>query len=147
MKFLKFLLVAMVLPSLAVCQQPKSSVNSSVDGSFIAVVDTVNLGEVTIDDLSDDFGKIQISVKNTGTKPLIVNKVLGCCGTNIKEWPKAPILPGKEGVIKVEFRTEIRPQIISRTVTIESNAVNRKIAKVAILGVVVENKKSNEIVL
>jgi hypothetical protein len=37
MKFLKFLLVAMVLPSLAVCQQPKGSVNSSVDGSFIAV--------------------------------------------------------------------------------------------------------------
>lgn len=147
MKFFKFLLVAMILPSMAICQQPKGSVNSSVDGPFIAVVDTVNLSEVTIDDLSDDFGRIQISVRNTGTKPLILNKVFGCCGTNIKEWPKAPILPGKEGVIKVEFRTEIRPQRISRTVTIESNAVNRKIAKVAILGVVVENKKSNEIVL
>lgn len=117
-------------------------------GAFIVTnPDTVRLGEIELNVLSDDNGKISIAVVNKGNLPLILNEVTGCCGTNIKEWPKAPILPGKTGQIKVEFRIEPRPQVISRTVTIKSNATNSKLIKVPIEGVVVEERKSNEIKL
>ncbi|RPH25459.1 MAG: DUF1573 domain-containing protein [Bacteroidales bacterium] len=116
------------------------------NGAFIATnPDTVKLGEIGLNDLSDDNGKVSIAVVNNGNLPLILNEVSGCCGTNVKEWPKAPILPGKTGLIKVEFRIEPRPQVISRTVTIKSNAVNAKVIKIPIEGLVIEEKKSNEI--
>jgi hypothetical protein len=124
------------------------SISAQNNGAFITTKpDTVQLGEIGLNDLSDDNGKIQISVINTGNIPLILNEVSGCCGTNIKEWPKAPILPGKSGLIKVEFRIEPRPQVISRTVTIKSNAANLKVIKVPIEGIVLESTSKNEIKL
>lgn len=135
--FAILLLVSVTLSSLA---QNK--------GAIVSVKpDTVRLGEIQLSDLSDDNGKVQITVVNDGKQPLILNEVTGCCGTNIKEWPKAPILPGKTGVIKVEFRIEPRLQVISRTVTIKSNATNSKVVKVPIEGLVIEDKKANEIKL
>jgi len=109
--------------------------------------DTVKLGEIKLNELTDENGKIQIVVLNTGTQPLILNEVTGCCGTNIKEWTKAPILPNKSGIIKVEFRIEPRPQMISRTVTIKSNASNANVLKVHIHGIVIASKAKNEIEL
>lgn len=124
------------------------SVSAQNKGAFItAKPDTIKMGEIGLNDLSDENGKIQISVINTGNQPLILNEVTGCCGTNVKEWPKAPILPGKSGLIKVEFRIEPRPQVISRTVTIKSNATNAKIIKIPIEGVVIESTAKNEIKL
>lgn len=112
-----------------------------------AQADTVNLGEIFIDELTLEHGRIQIKVANNGNQPLIMQKVSGCCGTNIKQWTKAPILPGKEGNIDVEFRIEPKPQIISRTVTVESNAANERSKKIHIRGIVAERRASNELVL
>jgi hypothetical protein len=124
------------------------SISAQSKGAFITLKpDTVKLGEIGLNDLSDENGKVQISIVNTGDSPLIINDVTGCCGTNIKEWPKAPILPGKSGLIKVEFRIEPRPQVISRTVTIKSNALNSKVVKVPIDGLIIESKGKNEIKL
>ncbi len=109
--------------------------------------DTVKLGAIGLNELSNESGKVQIIVMNIGGMPLILNEVTGCCGTNIKEWPKAPILPGKSGLIKVEFRIEPRPQVISRTVTIKSNAANSKVLKVPIEGTIIESLSKNEIKL
>lgn len=142
MSKVKLLIILMVIPALTFAQQ-----TAKMNGPVISVADTLSLGEINLDELTDENGKVQIKVKNEGTSPLILRNVTGCCGTNIKEWPKAPILPGKDGIIKIEFRTEPRAQVISRTVTIESNAVNRKIVKVAITGVVLVKQKSNEITL
>ncbi len=120
----------------------------NTNGAFIVTnPDTVQLGEIGLNDLSNDNGKIEITVINKGNLPLILNDVTGCCGTNIKEWPKAPILPGKTGLITVEFRIEPRPQVISRTITIKSNAVNSKVLKVSINGLIIESKSKNEIKL
>lgn len=125
-----------------------SSLFAQNKGAFITTKpDTVKLGEISLSNLSDENGKVQIIVLNTGSQPLILNEVTGCCGTNIKEWPKAPILPNKSGIIKVEFRIEPRPQIISRTVTIKSNALNNKVVKVPIEGMVIAAKAKNEIEL
>lgn len=117
-------------------------------GAFIVTTpDTVNIGEIALNELTEQNGKVEIVVLNKGNAPLILNIAEGCCGTNIKEWPKAPILPGKSAIIKVEFRIEPRPQVVSRTVTIKSNASNAKVLKVPITGVIIESKAANEITL
>jgi len=126
----------------------KGALLAQNSGAFIVTTpDTVNIGEITLNDLSESNGKVEISVLNKGNAPLILNIVEGCCGTNIKEWPKAPILPGKSAIIKVEFRIEPRPQMVSRTVTIKSNASNAKVLKVPIIGAIIEAKAKNEITL
>ena len=69
----------------------------------------------------DDMVKLKIEFENKGNQPLIVNKVTGCCGTNIKDWTKKPLQPGKKGTIQVQFRVKPRPHKISRTVKAISN--------------------------
>jgi len=140
MKRISFALLLIVAATFSISAQNK--------GAYITTKpDTVRLGEIGLNDLSNENGKVQITIVNTGSLPLILNEVTGCCGTNIMEWPKAPILPGKSGLIKVEFRIEPRPQVISRTVTIKSNAENSKIIKVPIEGVIIESVSKNEIKL
>lgn len=137
-RFFLFLMVCVLHSGYALSQ------NGAI---IVALPDTINLGEIYLDELSDEHGKVQINVKNTGNQPLIIKSAKGCCGTNVKEWTKAPILPGKTGTVNVEFRTDPKPQIISRNVTIESNATNAKSLKVHITGIVVIRRSPNEIEL
>lgn len=145
MKSVYIFLLALCFPILSIAQEAKGTVKK--DGPIILVSDTISLGEIFVNDLSDEHGKINVKITNIGNKPLILKNVTGCCGTNVKSWPKAPILPGKDAMILVEFRTEPRPQKISRTITVESNASNNKVVKVAITGVVIEKRGTNEISL
>ena len=145
MKSVYLFLLVFCFPILSIAQEGKGS--AKMDGPLISVTDTISLGEIFVNDLTDEHGRIQVKVSNKGNRPLILKNVTGCCGTNVKSWPKAPILPGKDALIYVEFRTEPRPQKISRTITVESNATNNKVVKVAITGVVIEKRGFNEISL
>jgi len=79
-----------------------------------------DFGTVYLDDLPET--KLEIKFTNDGTEPLILSQVRACCGTRVHSWPREPIMPGKEGIINVEFRIAPTPQRISRTVTVTSNA-------------------------
>ncbi|HTS45228.1 MAG TPA: DUF1573 domain-containing protein [Puia sp.] len=67
-----------------------------------------------LDSANRDFGKIaegkKLEVayrfKNTGTLPLVIQRVQPSCGCTIAEQPNEPILPGNEGVIKASFNSE-----------------------------------------
>ena len=58
-----------------------------------------------------DFGDLKLNVpsthdfnfKNTGDAPLIIDNVRSICGCTATEWTETPILPGKEGYVKVVF--------------------------------------------
>ena len=58
-----------------------------------------------------EFGKIKKGVPvttvftftNTGAKPLIVENAEAGCGCTTPDYPKAPIMAGKTGTIKVTF--------------------------------------------
>jgi len=78
-------------------------------------LDTMYLGTM------DDEVKLEIEFKNTGSAPLIVRKVDGCCGTRITEWTQRPLKPGEKGTIKVQFRVEPRPHKINLTVKAHTN--------------------------
>lgn len=144
-----FLSAVLVLFSVALIAQDVSvySVKNGKGDIMKVLTDTINLGEIYLDDLSGEHGVLLINLSNSGTKPLLIRNISGCCGTNIKSWSKAPILPGKQSEIRVEFRIEPKPQRISRTVTIESNAPGKPVAKLHIVGIVMQRRQPNELVL
>ena len=45
----------------------------------------VQLGDIELRKIDDNTGRVAIQVFNDGKAPLILQKVSGCCGTDIKE--------------------------------------------------------------
>ncbi|MCZ4244879.1 DUF1573 domain-containing protein [Pedobacter punctiformis] len=94
-----------------------------------------------------DFEKIQqgekvqhdFKFKNTGKSPLIITNATATCGCTIPESPKEPILPGKEGVIKVVFNSEGKFGMQDKIVTVTSNA-NPNVSTVHLVGEVLAKK-------
>lgn len=68
-------------------------------------------------------GKREFVFTNTGKEPLIITNAKGSCGCTVPTWPKEPIAPGEEAVIKVKYDTQ-RIGNFTKTVTITSNAKN-----------------------
>ena len=58
---------------------------------------------------------------NAGKEPLLLTRPRSSCGCTIPTWPKAPILPGDSGNIRVTYNTHIIGRF-SKTVTVYSNA-------------------------
>lgn len=107
----------------------------------------IDLGKIEMGKLEASHGKVRFEVLNVGTSPLILRSATGCCGTEVKEFTKAPILPGKRGEILVEFRIEPRPQTIGRKVTIVSNALNSPTLEAHIVGAVVRDREKGRLPL
>lgn len=68
----------------------------------------------------DSDGTREFKFKNSGKEPLIIYSATGSCGCTVPTAPKEPILPGKEGVIKVHYDTK-RVGSFEKTVTVASN--------------------------
>ena len=67
--------------------------------------------------------KLEVTFRflNSGTKPLIIEKVQPSCGCTIAEQPDEPVLPGKEGVIKASFNSEGRLGINHKKMYVYAN--------------------------
>lgn len=89
--------------------------------------ETINYGEV---EKGKDDGIRIFEFTNTGDAPLTIINAKSSCGCTVPAWPKEPIAPGKTGQIKVQYN--MNPGPISKTITIESNAVNQKNGMVAL---------------
>ena len=81
----------------------------------------IDLGEFMQYD--DPSSKCEFLFTNTGKEPLIISKAKGSCGCTVPEWPKEPIMPGENGIIKVNY-DEKRVGSFNKSVTITSNAKN-----------------------
>lgn len=79
--------------------------------------------------------RLEVEFVNKGNESLVVHKVNGCCGTNIKKWTRKPLRPGERGTIVVQFREPARLHRISRTVKALSNDP-KGVKKLRIEGVV-----------
>lgn len=66
-------------------------------------------------------GNCEFKFKNTGKEPLILSNVISSCGCTVPSWTREPIMPGKEGTIKVKYDTN-RIGIIGKQITVMSNA-------------------------
>jgi hypothetical protein len=87
---------------------------------------------ITFEEPIHDFGDVReeggpvahdFIFKNTGDKPLVVNKVVPACGCTVSSWTKSPVQPGETGVIKTSY-TPLgnRPMPFNKTLTVTSNA-------------------------
>ena len=92
------------------------------------------VAEITFEKILIDYGIIDHGVdgkrtfnfKNTGTAPLIFNRIYSSCGCTIPKKPEKPILPGESGSIDVEYDTK-RTGAFQKAITVNSNAVNSNI--------------------
>lgn len=82
--------------------------------------ETINYGEV---EKGKDNGIRVFEFTNTGDEPLVIKNAKSSCGCTVPEWPKEPIAPGGKGQIKVQYN--MNPGPISKTITIETNAINK----------------------
>lgn len=100
----------------------------------------MNAGEPTIvfSTQSHDFGNIkatagsvtcQYEFTNTGDTPLVIASVTnGGCGCTTPSFPKAPVAPGKKGVIKITFNPAGRKGEFNREVKVRTNVEPKRIS-------------------
>jgi hypothetical protein len=82
-----------------------------------------------IDSTTQDLGKVmmgaQVEVvwrfKNSGNKPLIIEKAQPGCGCTVAEKPEAPIAPGAEGRIRATFNSEGREGSQHKNIMVQAN--------------------------
>lgn len=84
-----------------------------------------------------DFGTIReidgsvvhkFEFTNIGNKPIVIEEVSSSCGCTIPTYTKAPIMPGKIGVISVTYNPFNRPgEFVKEVVIISNNRTNRNI--------------------
>ena len=83
---------------------------------------SINYGKIT------EGQKLEVSFhfKNTGTKPLVIKKVVPGCGCTIAETPSEPISPGEEGVIKATFDSRNRVGTQHKTIFVDANTSGKQ---------------------
>ncbi len=89
--------------------------------------ETINYGN---DLKSSDDSKRVFVFKNTGNQPLLIINATSTCGSTIINFPKSPITPGSIGDITVIY--DMSPGPISKTIIVETNAVNKESGIVAL---------------
>jgi hypothetical protein len=97
---------------------------------------TYNFGKI-----AEEIGKASCTFEfvNTGTAPLVVNKVGTSCGCTASDYTKEPILPGQKGEIKLTYSTTNRVGSFERNATVLTN-VPDTVFKLIIKGEVLPKK-------
>ena len=93
---------------------------------------------VVFNTVSHDFGNItstggsvncEYEFTNTGDSPLVIVSVTnGGCGCTTPTFPKAPIAPGKTGVIKITFNPTGRRGEFNREVKVRTTVTPKRVA-------------------
>ncbi len=117
MKKLGLLLVAFVFGAATYAQGPKIEFKT----------ESIDYGTVV---RGEDNGIRIFEFTNTGDEPLIISNVRTSCGCTAPSYSKEPIMPGKAGEVQVKYN--MNPGAINRSVTVESNAVNKTDGKVSL---------------
>lgn len=64
----------------------------------------------------------EFKFRNTGKKPVILSNVQASCGCTAPDWPKEPIMPGKDGVIKATYNAAASGAF-TKTVTVTAKDI------------------------
>jgi len=84
---------------------------------------------ITFDKTEHNFGTIlqgevvtaSFHFTNTGSAPLLISNVQTSCGCTVGEYPREPIAPGKDGVIKATYDSKGHQGFQSRSLSVVSN--------------------------
>ncbi len=102
------------------------------------------LPQITFGETDFDFGEADqnsqvehiYKFKNTGTGDLLITNVRSTCGCSVPQWPKEPIPPGKDGQIKVVFKTGTYLNKVKKTLYVETNDPSNQKVPISIGGFV-----------
>ncbi len=149
----KIILSLACLAILASCnnQEPKTSATTETETvastsgtasadapAFKFVKESFDFGQITDGEkVSHDF-----KFTNIGKSPLIITSATATCGCTVPDYPKEPIAPGAEGIIRVVFDSSGKPGMQNKVVTITANTVP-EITQLNILGNVVNATAAN----
>lgn len=121
-------------------------------GSTVALAQDDNnpVPSAKFSELKHSFGNIPqgvpastvFSYKNIGKEPLVIETATASCGCTSPEFQKTPVLPGKEGAVKVTYNAAAMGSF-TKFVTVKF-ANNTKPALLKIDGVVVDDKKTTK---
>lgn len=125
----KLVVACLALSVLVACNLQVKNDQSSADSTSQS---TENLGKIVFEEDSFDFGTIKegeivdhvFKFKNEGNAPVILAQVSASCGCTTPNYTKEPVLPGKEGEVKVSFKSSGQVGVQQKFVTISSNAEN-----------------------
>jgi len=102
--------------------------------------DSTKLPAFEFAESSFDFGTLRTGAsvthefrfKNSGQGELLITQAKGSCGCTQPEYPKDPIAPGGEGVIKVTFNSTGISGQVAKTVTVLANTIpNTKVLTIS----------------
>lgn len=94
-----------------------------------AITDSTQFTTIQWLDSTKDFGKIEegqklevsFRFKNTGDKPLVIERVQPSCGCTVAEQSTEPIAPGGEGQVKASFNSQGRTGVNHKTLYVYAN--------------------------
>ena len=131
---------------LASCSNPESKQSAATEAESAATAQTSSADAAAFKFVKEsyDFGQITDGEKvsydfkftNVGKSPLIITSATATCGCTVPDYPKEPVAPGAEGVIRVVFDSSGKLGMQNKVITITANTVP-EITQVNILGNVV----------
>jgi len=150
MKILKSLLVLTV--AMAIISGCKNNyANNANSDKLDATHDSANFTTIQWLDTVKDMGtitegqKLEVSFRfrNSGDKPLVIERVTPTCGCTVADPPKEPIAPGKEGEIKGVFDSNGRIGPNHKTLTVVANT-KPSTDKFLVFNVIVNKKEEKQ---
>ena len=129
----KLLFAGAALSMLFACNNPSQKSDESIDSTvYDANVNTSGTGKIAFESDVFDFGTIKegeivehtFKFTNEGKEPIILAQVSASCGCTTPDYTVDPVLPGKEGEIKVSFNSAGQVGVQQKIVTVSSNAEN-----------------------
>ena len=137
----KVLLSAFTLLVLAGCSNNQGTADNEPNQLDPAIVNNpasasgtpedAKLPAFEFEDTTFDFGTLhtgesithEYRFKNTGKADLLIAEAHGSCGCTVPEYPKTPIAPGDEALIKVTFNSSGISGQVAKTVTLLANTI------------------------
>jgi hypothetical protein len=132
-KALHSYLIAAMIVGMVSCDKKTDSSRSDIrvnaDTSLVAEAPKQATTAITFKESTFDFGKINEGDKvehtfeftNTGEHPLVISNANASCGCTLPEWTKDPVMPGKDGKIRVKYDSSGKEGKINKTVTVLAN--------------------------
>lgn len=128
--------------ALASCQQAdkgSAAVKSPYAGDTKAQPANAQLTEIEWKQKTINYGKIKegdnidiaFQFKNTGNFPLTISRVEPSCGCTVADFPKEPVAPGKEGVIKGTFNSTGKSHAQHKTLLVYANSATAQPAELS----------------
>ncbi|MFD0751377.1 DUF1573 domain-containing protein [Mucilaginibacter calamicampi] len=125
----KLFLILLAAGTLSACNNSGKSAEGATADTNAAATAKADPAIIKFNEESHDFGKITEGEKvtysfkfyNGSMQPLIITNAVASCGCTTPNWPKTPVLPGKEGVISVTFNSAGKQGLQDKQITVTAN--------------------------